>query len=48
MSFVAGIVTTATEGSSSGHLYLGCFEDDKDERIFGQKYVDAHMTTAVS
>lgn len=46
--FAAGIVTTVMEGSSNGHLYLGCFEDDKDERVFAKKYVDAHMTTAVS
>ncbi|CAN0313276.1 unnamed protein product [Ectocarpus sp. 6 AP-2014] len=51
-----GIIRTSPEESpspsskgddSKGHLYLGCFEDEKDKRIFGKKYVDAHMTTAI-
>ncbi|CAM9880751.1 unnamed protein product [Ectocarpus sp. 12 AP-2014] len=38
---------SSKEDDSKGHLYLGCFEDEKDKRIFGKKYVDAHMTTAM-
>lgn len=43
----AGIVTTVKGLDSEGHLYLGCYEDDRDERILSKKYVDAHMTVAV-
>ena len=45
----SGIISTARDTDSAGHLYLGCFEDDfKKRALSGKKYVDAHMTTKVS
>eukprot|EP00752_Nemacystus_decipiens_P001582 g1543.t1 len=43
-----GVITTARDTDSAGHLYLGCFKDTFGKRaLSGKKYVDAHMTTAM-
>ncbi|CAN0009839.1 unnamed protein product, partial [Hapterophycus canaliculatus] len=43
-----GIISTARESDSSGHIYAGCYEDNRGKRAFsGKKYVDAHMTNEV-